>query len=442
LIGEPHQAGFGPPASLPATLARTLATRSLIVVSPDVARRQRVAAYADELGWRVRVAGGGAEALLLLETGQAEALIADAWLPDLEAGEFTDHVRRLYPQMDLLILDCDAESVESAGTVASPRRSELLTIMRQAAIGAQERQRGPEAYRRRPDGSLTDGTLAHGMSLAAETWENSGDEVLPGLIGSGEAMQELAELVRLVAGRQTTVLIEGETGKEVVARAIHLLSARAAKPLAVLNCAAIPESLLEAELFGHRRGAFTGAVQSRMGRIEATHGGTLLLDEIGEMPLAMQAKMLRFLESGELQRVGDNAVTQVDVRLIAATHQPLEWRSAQGTFRLDLYHRLAVFPIHVPCLRERMEDLPVLIEHFLARLARDTPRKRLGPGALTKLMEHGWPGNVRELMHVLERAVILSADAAVIHASDVRYRRASREVRATSVPSLEGGRAV
>jgi transcriptional regulator with GAF, ATPase, and Fis domain len=241
-------------------------------------------------------------------------------------------------------------------------------------------------------------------------------------------MMELASLVRLVAPRTTTVLIEGETGtgKEVVARALHSLSARAAKPFAVLNCAAIPEALLEAELFGHTRGAFTGAVQSRIGRIEATHGGTLLLDEIGEMPTAMQAKILRFLESGELQRVGDNAMTYVDVRLIAATHQPLEQRSLEGTFRLDLYHRLAVFPIRVPSLRERLDDLPALVEFFLERLGLETPRKRLQPEALARLMEHTWPGNVRELMHVLERAAILAGARPEIMAGDIRYRRASR----------------
>jgi transcriptional regulator with GAF, ATPase, and Fis domain len=226
------------------------------------------------------------------------------------------------------------------------------------------------------------------------------------------------------------VLIEGETGtgKEVIARSLHRLSPRANKPFAVLNCAAIPESLLEAELFGHTRGAFTGAVQSRMGRIEAAHGGTLLLDEIGEMPLSMQAKMLRFLESGELQRVGDNEVTRVDVRLIAATHQPLEKNATEGTFRLDLYHRLAVFPIEVPPLRERLEDIPALAEHFLDKLA-DTiaTRKRLGADALARLQQHSWGGNVRELMHVLERAMILSGRNLEISAADIRYRRRSRE---------------
>src|ERR1035441_5337280 len=205
--------------------------------------------------------------------------------------------------------------------------------------------RRAEAYRLAPDGSVTDGSLPAGAVPR--------EAMLPELVGDSRCMQEVAKLVRMVAGRSTTVLIEGETGtgKEVVARALHRVSKRADKPFVVLNCAAIPESLLEAELFGHIRGAFTGAVQSRLGRIEMADGGTLLLDEIGEMPVGMQAKMLRFLESGELQRVGDNEMRQVDVRLIAATHRPLEKMSAEGRFRLDLYHRLAVFPIDVPPLR-------------------------------------------------------------------------------------------
>ncbi len=189
----------------------------------------------------------------------------------------------------------------------------------------------------------------------------------------------------------------------------------------VLNCAAIPEALLEAELFGHTRGAFTGAVQSRTGRIEAANGGTLFLDEIGEMPLALQAKMLRFLESGELQRVGDNETMRVDVRVVAASHQPLQSRAKEGAFRLDLYHRLAVFPVRVPALRERMEDISMLAEYLLGKLGEEMPMKRLTADASAKLMEHDWPGNVRELAHVLERGAILAEDRSEIARDEIRF---------------------
>jgi len=288
--------------------------------------------------------------------------------------------------------------------------------------------RGADALRLLENGLVTDGSRRPLQASVPPLSKMSADS-LPGVIGSSRAMQEVAWLARMVAPRTTTVLIEGETGtgKEVIARALHKLSPRAARPFAVLNCAAIPESLLEAELFGHARGAFTGAVQSRMGRIEAAHGGTLLLDEIGEMPVSMQAKVLRFLESGELQRVGDNDITRVDVRLIAATHQPLGKNTAEGTFRLDLYHRLAVFPIEVPPLRERLEDIPALAQHFLHELAEGAPPKRLREDALARLFQHDWPGNVRELMHVLERAMILSGQSPQISAADIRYRRRSRQ---------------
>jgi transcriptional regulator with GAF, ATPase, and Fis domain len=246
---------------------------------------------------------------------------------------------------------------------------------------------------------------------------------LPEMVGESPAMLELARLVRLVAPRSASVLIEGETGtgKELVAKAVHRLSARASKPFAVLNCAAIPEALLEAELFGHTRGAFTGAVQSRTGRIEAAHGGTLFLDEIGEMPLALQAKMLRFLESGELQRVGDNEILKVDVRVVAASHQPLRQRAKEKVFRLDLYHRLAVFPVSIPALRDRMEDVPTLAEFLLGKLGEEMPVKRLSAGAAKRLMEYDWPGNVRELGHVLERGTILAEDRREIAREEIRF---------------------
>jgi transcriptional regulator with GAF, ATPase, and Fis domain len=375
-----------------------------------------------------------------LEEARSEALLVDSWLPDLEVGEFASVIRMMYPTMDLLRVDGGLD-----GGARSPRRNELLHALREAqeaplndtAAWATAPVSVPVAEARVPVRTFLgmNGVRAEAkQDVSLEPRQDSTLQVqpnvvmLPEMVGTSDPMRELARLIRLVAPRSTTVLIEGETGtgKEVVARALHRLSARVGKPFAVLNCAAIPEALLEAELFGHTRGAFTGAVQSRTGRIEAAHGGTLFLDEIGEMPMALQAKMLRFLECGELQRVGDNETMRVDVRVIAATHQPLEQRSEERTFRLDLYHRLAVFPVEVPALRARMEDLGLLAEYFLEQMGHEMPRKRLSASAAAKLHEHSWPGNVRELMHVLERGAILAGDRMEIGAEEIRFRRATQ----------------
>jgi DNA-binding NtrC family response regulator len=421
--------------------------RTVVLASADAGLRERLRASLVGLRWQVREAGGGAEAMAQLEDSRSEALLVDSWLPDLEVGEFASVIRMMYPAMELLRVDGGVD-----GGARSPRRNELLHALREA----QEAPLNDTAAWAAAPVSVAAAarvpvrTFVEDAEVRAEIKQDvrreGGPEarqdstpqvqpnavMLPEMVGASEPMRELARLIRLVAPRSTTVLIEGETGtgKEVVARALHRLSARAGKPFAVLNCAAIPEALLEAELFGHTRGAFTGAVQSRTGRIEAAHGGTLFLDEIGEMPMALQAKMLRFLECGELQRVGDNETMRVDVRVIAATHQPLELLAssvgAERTFRLDLYHRLAVFPVEVPALRARMEDLGLLVEHFLEQMGHEMPRKRLTPGAAAKLQEHSWPGNVRELMHVLERGAILAGDRMEIGAEEIRFRRATQ----------------
>jgi transcriptional regulator with GAF, ATPase, and Fis domain len=377
-----------------------------------------------------------------LEEQPAEAMLLDHWLPDLEVGEFAEQVCTMYPEIELLRMDGDLIK----GGSKSPRRHELLHAVRQAVSDTQTEivdsefanyaaVEGRNAWDTPPFAATTpplivSHPLAKGADRRLATSPSSGllSNMIVEMVGRSAEMLELARMVRLVAPRTSTVLIEGETGtgKEVVARALHRLSPRSAKPFVILNCAAIPESLLEAELFGHTRGAFTGAVQSRTGRIEAAHGGSLFLDEIGEMPLALQAKMLRFLESGELQRVGDNDVQRVDVRVIAATHQPLEKRAAEGTFRLDLYHRLAVFPLEVPPLRSRCDDIASLSEHFLELMGKTGPKKTLSDDALHELCMHDWPGNVRELAHVLERAAILAEDSPLIRAQDIRIRRASR----------------
>ena len=230
---------------------------------------------------------------------------------------------------------------------------------------------------------------------------------LRGMVGNSDLMQRAYELTRMVAVRDTTVLVTGEsgTGKDLVAQEIHQISPRRKQPFVVVNCSAIPESLLEAELFGYTKGAFTGAVQSRIGRIHAAHGGTLFLDEIGDMPLSLQSKLLRFLEQGEVQRLGGNDNLKVDVRVVAATNVNLKKQMEKQLFRDDLYYRLAVFPIQLPPLRDRMGDLEALVATFVARFS---PGKVLSYEALQVLAQHNWPGNVRELRNVIERATILA----------------------------------
>jgi len=227
------------------------------------------------------------------------------------------------------------------------------------------------------------------------------------MIGDSEPMRHVYELTHMVARRDTTVLVTGEsgTGKDLIAQAIHLISPRQKQPLVVINCAAIPESLLEAELFGYVKGSFTGAVQSRIGRIHAAHGGTLFLDEIGDMHLSLQSKILRFLEQGEVPRIGGNENLKVDVRVVAATNADLQSLVKQRLFREDLYYRLSIFPIKLPPLRDRLEDVEKLSMAFLLKFC---PGVELSAGALEALRQHDWPGNVRELRNVLERASIVA----------------------------------
>jgi len=232
------------------------------------------------------------------------------------------------------------------------------------------------------------------------------------LIFAGEAMAEVRRLVQDVAGTTATVMITGEsgTGKELIARAIHLLSSRNKGSFIPLNCAAIPENLLESELFGHERGAFTGAMQARQGKFELAQGGTIFLDEIGEMPLPLQAKLLRVIQERTFERVGGSREIKADVRIVAATHRDLAVEVHEKRFREDLFYRLNVFPLRLPPLRERRDALPLLAEYFIRRFSRDMGKKpaRLEPEALRRLRDHDWPGNIRELQNALERAVIIA----------------------------------
>ncbi len=277
----------------------------------------------------------------MLERRGARIVVLDRKLPDLNCEELIGVVERQFPCTDVVLLDGDSGQIE-----------------------VPEELRGDAAYRCFHEFNAGAARLAPLQPAPQELClpTTSAFMPLPGMVGCSEAMQQLAALVRVVARHSTSVLITGETGagKELVAEAVHKLSTRADKPFITVNCAAIPEALMEAELFGHTRGAFTGAVQSRLGKIHAAQGGTIFFDEIGELPLPSQSKLLRFLECGEVQRLGTSDVFRLDVRVIAATNVDLEKRVQQGLFREDLFYRLSVFPIELPPLRERLSDVPLL----------------------------------------------------------------------------------
>jgi DNA-binding NtrC family response regulator len=425
--------------------------RTALVASADRSFRQRLTQILTGLRWQVREASGGAEAWAEAEASLPEALIVDSWLPDLDLNEFLSDFRGGFPGVD--VLTAAASSAEESPS--GPYRQELLYALRssqendttawnaapamnaaRSVVELPKQMRAGEPLATDADGfvrpaALVVASLATGALktipirsvLPATAEEHSIAERLPTLVGNAACMLEVSRRVRLVAPRSTPVLIEGPTGsgKELVAEALHRLSPRSRKPMVAINCAAIPEALLEAELFGHTRGAFTGAVQGRIGRIESADGGTLFLDEIGEMPLGLQSKLLRCVECGELQRVGDNETVRVDVRIIAASHRPLASQAQSGGFRSDLYYRLAVFLIRTPALSEHAQDLPLLIEHFLGKLGRDAPMKRVDDGARAKLAAHDWPGNVRELEHVLERGMILAGDNPVLTTREIDF---------------------
>jgi DNA-binding NtrC family response regulator len=448
----------------------------------DPSLRQRLGQTLTSLRWCVVETAGGAEALAHLEKAGSEAVILDRWLPDLDVSEFFREVESCYPEVDLISVD---GSLQSTTAPRSVRHGELMHAIRvsQEWDGAahlsapdfvsergaitrvqpdglrsakfllrEEARHGRGGYSERGNEEISragypgsaiaqrepgsegvaggrainesiNGNPSRAMSVDPRVRTGSAGSALPELLGDHPCMLEVSRRIRLVAPRTTPVLIQGPsgTGKELVARAIHRLSPRAHRPFVVLNCAAIPESLLEAELFGHTRGAFTGAVQGRVGRIESANGGTLFLDEIGEMPLALQSKLLRFLEAGEIQKVGDNDSLTVDVRVLAATHQPLAQRVKQGAFREDVFYRLAVFLIKTPSLREHAGDIPMFAATFLRRLCDTSPMKRLDAAALGRLLVHTWPGNVRELAHVMERAYILAESRTSIVADDIEF---------------------
>jgi two-component system response regulator AtoC len=348
-------------------------------------------------GYAIDGVGSGADALARLEDGDYDLVLCDLRLPGMDGIEVVKAVREIRPEAAVVV-------ITAYGTIPS-----AIEAMRAGAYDYLTKPFRAHEILAVVDKALERIRLTREVTrLRRMVEERFG---FGGLVGKSPALQEVYTQIEKVAPARGTVLIQGEsgTGKELVAKAIHHASPRRGGPFVVIDCGAIPEPLQESELFGHARGAFTGAIATKKGLLEEAHGGTLFLDEVGELPPGLQAKLLRVLQDGEIRRVGDTRVIQVDARVIAATNRDLWEEVSQGAFREDLYYRLAVFPIRLPPLRERREDLPLLIEHCLDRAAKPTGRepKRLSPGALRAVMGYGWPGNVRELEHVLERAALL-----------------------------------
>jgi DNA-binding NtrC family response regulator len=361
---------------------------NVFVVSSNVKLRESLHGKLGHSRWNVFEAGSGAGALEVLyeHEGGDGVLLLDPMLPDLDPDEFHGMVKRRFPQTQVITLNSRTGQMQVGEDAPTAASEWLRKLVNMEGIGGAD-ERGAAA-----------GESSHGLHQVKNN--------LQGMVGSSKLMERAYELARMVAVRDTTVLVTGEsgTGKDLVAQEIHQLSGRRRQPFVVVNCSAIPETLLEAELFGYAKGAFTGALQSRIGRIHAAHGGTLFLDEIGDMPLSLQGKLLRFLENGEVQRLGGNDNLKVDVRVVAATNVHLKQQIEKQLFREDLYYRLAVFPIQLPALRERMDDLEDLVVTFLAKFS---VGKVMSYEAMQVLAKHNWPGNVRELRNVVERATIL-----------------------------------
>ncbi|MFO8002892.1 sigma-54-dependent transcriptional regulator [Thioalkalivibrio sp.] len=363
----------------------------ILLVDDEAAIRRGVRRFLEHQGFAVALAEDLASARRQASGGDFDLLLADLRLPD---GEGTALIGE-FPQLPTVIMTSYAsvpsavEAMKSGAIdyIAKPFDHDALLLTLRAAL------RSSEQSQERP-------------ASAPESAEDCG------LIGQTSGITTLRKQIHRIAAADSTVLIRGEsgTGKEVAARAIHTLSPRADRPFVPVNCASIPEGLVEAELFGHAQGAYTGAVKARAGLVESAHGGVLFLDEIGELAPAAQARLLRVLQEGEIRPVGANQARHVDVRLLAATHRDLEAMIEAGEFRADLYYRLRVLEIRIPPLRERMEDLPLLAGRFLDELGArfDKPGVVLSDEAVARMMQYSWPGNVRELKNALERAVVLS----------------------------------
>jgi two-component system response regulator AtoC len=384
--------------------------KHLLLVDDEAPLREAIAERLADHGFVVEQAGSGEEALARLAAFAFDIIVTDLRLPGVDGRAVLDAARERYPEIIAIIITGfgtvkDAVNAIKQGAsdfITKPFQFDALLHVLNSAL-EQRRLRVENAYLR---------------SQLEQRYR------LDGIVGRSRIMRDLFQLLETVAATSSTVLITGETGtgKELAARAIHHNSPRRGNRFVAINCSAIPETLLEAELFGHVRGAFTGAVGTRQGRLEQAHKGTLFLDEVGTMGAPLQAKLLRVLQEREFERVGDSHTIKIDVRVIAATHSDLHRMVQEGTFREDLFYRLDVIPVRLPSLRERREDIPLLVQHFLQRLGAEQVPPRsvtMSQEALRRLMDYAWPGNVRQLENVVERAMAFSHGRTQIDVADL-----------------------
>ena len=370
----------------------------ILVVDDEASQRELIGGFLRKQGHEVFLAGSGPEGLARVRETRVDLVLSDFKMPGMSGVDLLRGVREVNPEIPFILLTAYG-TVETAVQAMKEGAADYLT----KPLDLEEL-------------TLRIGRVAEQVRLRSAVRELQAHLVerhrLEGIIGEGGRMQEVLALVRRVAPSDATVLIRGEsgTGKELIARALHFNSRRAAEPLITLNCAALPEHLLESELFGHEKGAFTGATAQRRGRFELADRGSIFLDEIGDLSPALQVKLLRVLQERQFERLGGTRTLSVDVRILAATHRDLEQALRDGSFREDLYYRLNVVPIQIPPLRERREDIPALLDHFLRKFAAKNRREVRGltAGARDALLRYDYPGNVRELENVVERAVLLA----------------------------------
>ena len=373
-------------------------TGDILIVDDERSMREFLAIYLKRSGYRVEAAPDASSARKALAAREFDVVITDLRMPDGSGLEVLSESKRLHPDTQVIVVTAFATAETAIAAMKAGAYDYLTKPFKVDEVGLVVERALERRVLQRQNIVLRD--------------EIKGRYKLERLIGKSPAMNRVFDVIRKIAPARTSVLLIGEsgTGKELAARALHELSGRDEKAFIAVNCGAIPEALIESEFFGHVKGAFTGANSDRTGLFEAAHGGTIFLDEIGELPVPMQVKLLRVLQERKVKRVGGVQEKEVDVRVVAATNRDLETEVEKGTFRQDLFYRLNVIQLRLPPLRERREDIPILVDHFVRKFAAEHGRKITGidPDAMSAVMNHSFPGNVRELENLIERAVTLA----------------------------------